>query len=56
MGYAAAEKAAGAVAATMGWDAERTAAEIRDYRSYLERVYRLDPAHAAPVVRPARGA
>lgn len=53
MGYEAAEKAAQAVAATMGWDAERTAKEIRDYRTYLEETYGFDAGRRAPVVSPS---
>ena len=52
MGYGAAEKAAQAVAATMGWDADQTAREIRDYRAYLERTYGFDPTRRAPPVVP----
>lgn len=55
MGHDAAEKAAQAVAATMGWDAERTATEIRNYRADLVRLYRLQPRHNPPVVQPAQG-
>jgi hypothetical protein len=49
------EKAAASVASTMGWDPERTATEIRDYRATMERLYRLRPGHDAPMVQPARG-
>jgi glycerol-3-phosphate dehydrogenase len=52
MGYGAAEKAAEAVAATMGWDAARTAQEVRDYRAYLARTYGYSPDRKAPVVAP----
>ncbi len=52
MGYAAAEKAAEAVAETMGWDKERTAREVQDYRAYLERTYGIRPDHTAPMLRP----
>jgi glycerol-3-phosphate dehydrogenase len=52
MGYGVAEKAAQAVAATMGWDAAQTAKEIRNYRAYLERTYGFDPARRAPAVAP----
>ncbi|HXQ66156.1 MAG TPA: FAD-dependent oxidoreductase [Alphaproteobacteria bacterium] len=52
MGYAAADKAAQAVAETMGWDRERMASEVREYRAYLERLYRVRPGHSAPQVQP----
>jgi glycerol-3-phosphate dehydrogenase len=52
MGYAVAEKAAQAVAGTMGWDAERTAREVREYRAYLERTYAIQAGRDAPMVRP----
>ena len=54
MGYDAAETAAQAVASAMGWDGARATQEARDYRAYLERMYRLKPGHRAPVVQPAR--
>ncbi|HLJ20408.1 MAG TPA: FAD-dependent oxidoreductase [Stellaceae bacterium] len=50
MGHAAAERAAQSVAATMGWDAERVARETRQYRTQLERLYRIRPF--APTVTP----
>jgi glycerol-3-phosphate dehydrogenase len=52
MGHAAAETAAQAVAATMGWDPERTAREVREYRAHLERLYRFRPGRSVPVVQP----
>ena len=52
MGYAAADKAAQAVAEAMGWDRERMASEVREYRDYLERLYRVRPGHSAPQVQP----
>jgi glycerol-3-phosphate dehydrogenase len=52
MGYAAADKAAQAVAETMGWDRERTESEVREYRAYLERLYRVRTDHGAPTVQP----
>ena len=62
MGYAAAEKAAGAVAATMGWDAERTAREVRDYQGpsgtalpLPPRPPRADGAAETVNVQPDRG-
>ena len=52
MGYEAAEKAAQAVAETMGWDQEQIAREIRAYRSSLEHLYGIKPGHRASPVRP----
>ncbi len=52
MGYAAAERAARAVAETMGWNAERVDREIRRYRAQLEQLYRLQPGHTAKPVAP----
>ena len=49
MGYAAADKAAQAVAETMGWDRERTESEVREYRAHLERLYRVRPDQSAPM-------
>ena len=53
MGADAAERAAKAVAEVMGWDANRVAQEIRDYRAHLERTYGYDPARRQPAVAPA---
>ncbi len=39
MGYAAADKAAEAVAAVYGWDGARTRKEAEEYRSYLQRMH-----------------
>ena len=52
MGYAAAERAAEAVAAEMGWDAARQAEEVRAYRAYLEEHFRVKPGYTAPMVQP----
>jgi glycerol-3-phosphate dehydrogenase len=52
MGYAAAERAAEAVAATMGWDRARVDAEIGRYRAHLKQLYRIEPDRAAPPVAP----
>ncbi len=52
MGYAAAERAADAVAATMGWDRERVEREIRLYRAHLEQLYHIEPRRLAPAVAP----
>ena len=52
MGYAAAERAAEAVAGEMGWDAARQADEVRAYRAYLEEHFRVRPGHLAPMARP----
>jgi glycerol-3-phosphate dehydrogenase len=53
MGYAAAETAARAVAAEMGWDQSRVDQEVRQYREFLVRNFMLRPGHNAPTVRPA---
>jgi len=51
MGHAAAERAARAVAQTMGWDDERMEQEIRNYRAQLEQLYRIQPnRNVMPVV------
>ena len=52
MGYGAADRAAEAVAATMGWDRTRVAKEIGQYRAYLEQLYRIEPGRVAPAVVP----
>jgi glycerol-3-phosphate dehydrogenase len=52
MGYAAAERAAEAVAAEMGWDAARQTEEVRAYRAYLEEHFRVRPGHTSPMVQP----
>jgi len=52
MGYDAAERAARAVAETMGWDNDRVEREIRDYRAQLERLYRIQPQQTAKPVVP----
>jgi glycerol-3-phosphate dehydrogenase len=52
MGYAAAERAAEAVAETMGWDRERIEREVRQYRAHLERLFRVRPHEIVPPVRP----
>jgi glycerol-3-phosphate dehydrogenase len=52
MGHAAAETAARAVAAEMGWDQARVDAEVRQYRAFLERQFRVRPGHVAPMVQP----
>jgi glycerol-3-phosphate dehydrogenase len=52
MGHGAAETAARAVAAEMGWDEARIAHEVRAYRQLLERDFLLRPGHRAPMVRP----
>lgn len=52
MGYAAAEKAAAAVAAEMGWDATRAQEEVRKYRAYLERFHGLRAGAKARAVEP----
>jgi glycerol-3-phosphate dehydrogenase len=39
MGHAAAEPAAAAVAGIMGWDSQRTRAEVEAYRRHLERLH-----------------
>jgi len=52
MGYAAAERAAEAVAATMGWDRARVDAEIGRYRAHLKQLYRIEPDRTVPPVAP----
>ncbi|HUK09269.1 MAG TPA: FAD-dependent oxidoreductase [Stellaceae bacterium] len=52
MGYGAAEKAALAAAEAMGWDRERTAREVEEYRTYLKQLYGIRPEHRAPVAGP----
>jgi glycerol-3-phosphate dehydrogenase len=52
MGHEAAERAAQAVAETMGWDGKRAERETQQYRAYLERLYRVRPDRNAPLVRP----
>ena len=52
MGHEAAERAAQAVAETMGWDGKRVEREAQQYRAYLERLYRVRPDRNAPPVRP----
>lgn len=52
MGYGAAETAARTVASELGWDQARIDREVRDYRAFLERNFRLRPGHAAPMVQP----
>jgi len=52
MGHGAAEKAAATVATTMGWDAERTAREAQQYRTYVERLHGVQPTDRVPIVQP----
>jgi glycerol-3-phosphate dehydrogenase len=52
MGYAAAETAAQVAAAAMGWDRERTASEVREYRAHLEQLYSVRPGYSPPMVQP----
>lgn len=52
MGYSAAEQAAEAVAAEMGWDAVRVQEEVRKYRAYLEHFHGVRPGARAPAVQP----
>jgi len=52
MGYGAAEKAAEAVAAEMGWDQARVQEEVRKYRAYLEHFHGVRPGATARVVQP----
>ncbi len=44
MGYAAADKAAEAVADVYGWDAARTKQEADEYRRYLQRMHAVRPS------------
>jgi glycerol-3-phosphate dehydrogenase len=54
MGYAAAEKAAEAVAAELGWDRQRMMDEVRDYRAHLEHFFHVRPGVQVPAVDPRR--
>jgi glycerol-3-phosphate dehydrogenase len=54
MGYHAAQRAAEAAAAEMGWDRARVDDEVRLYREYLEKTHGVRPNHRAPIVAPGK--